>query len=351
MSSGRDAGREREQERSAGSLPGGRLRRVLFGVVREYADTALPVASRSVARRVGVSAATIRSDMAELAELGLLSQPHTSAGRVPTESAFRLYVDFLISRTPRAKPGPEDAELAATAGLGDELMRRAAHLVSHSTGQLGFFVAGRSERLVLRHVHAARLSTERVMVLLVSDRGVVQTRAVEESGIDQRTLDRLAVRLSEFVGGCTLAEARARLEREVRADRERSDALWRKALALGAVGLADAPGELYLGDVHCLLGHPEFSDVDRLREVFAALEEKEVLMRLLDKVLSADAVSVLIGHELDEPAMDDCALVAAPLGEGAAPGGLGVIGPVRMRYDRVIPAVRSLSALVGRYLS
>lgn len=328
-----------------------RLASVLVRVVEAYVGTAEPVSSRALTRQLPVSAATIRSAMARLGELGLLAKPHTSAGRVPTEDAFRLYVQRLMREAPwpRAERTRAEGELAETSG-GDPLLQRAADLLSAVTGQLGFAVSPPPERARLRRIQFVRLASERVLALLVQERGGVQTRVIEESEADQRTLDEISARLSELVAGLTLAEARARLEGAIERERERS-AVWRKALALGAEGLrGDVAGELYVADADYLLAQPEFNDVRRVRELLAALAEKERMLRLVDKLLRADAVGVAIGAELEEPAMGDCALVAAPLGSPAA-GGVGVIGPVRMSYARVIPVVRRVSELVCEYLA
>jgi transcriptional regulator of heat shock response len=227
-------------------------------VIEEYVETAHPVSSRSVADRLPVSSATVRSAMAALTESGLLSQPHTSAGRLPTERAFRLYVARWMREAPwpRAARSRAEGELAETAGDADTLLRRGADLVSHLTGQPAFLVA---------HVTPA-------------------PRA-------------LFVRLSS------------------------------------------------------LLGQPEFADARRARDLFATLEEEERVGRLLARLLRADDVQVAIGTDLDDPAMGDCAMVGAPLAAGAGLGGLGVLGPVRMRYAHVIPVVRQVSGLVGTYLS
>jgi heat-inducible transcriptional repressor len=335
-----------------------RLRRVLVAILEAYVESAQPVASKLVVRRakLGLSSATVRAQMAELTELGLLAQPHTSAGRVPTDRAFRLYVDGLLAELPRAALRPAsagvDRALADTAGDAEELLRRATRLLSDATGQLGFVLAAPPESLRLRHVSFVRLSSERVLALLVSEHGVVQTRVFQESESDRRMLERISARLTEFVAGLTLAEARTRLAEAIEEARARRDALWRRVVVLGHAGLAAATeAEFYVGDTGVLLVQPEFSDLERLREVLAVLTEKERMMGLLDKLLRARALQVAIGTELDVPEIRECAVITAPLGASAPLGGLGVIGPVRMRYDRVIPLVRELSGLVSHYLA
>ncbi len=330
-----------------------RLRRVLFTVVEAYIQTAEPVASRLAAKSSGLelSPATVRALMAELTELGHLNQPHVSAGRVPTESAYRLYVDALLEAEPPADFAPEAAyRFAGGDGSATGLMQQAADLLARATGQVGFYLGHPVNQVVVEHIHFVRVSSERVMALLVSGTKVVRTRVFEEKDCDPRTLERVSAKLSEIVGGLTLAAARARLAAAIEVDRALSDQLQRKVFVLGWESLAYGDeAQLYLSDRVRLLEQPEFADVARLHELLCALEEKERMMHLLDQVLRAE-ISVAIGAELDDPGVRSCALVTAPLGAPPGIGGLGVIGPVRMRYDRVIPAVRYVSERVTDYL-
>lgn len=323
-----------------------RMRQVLLAVVREYIDTAHPVASRSAAAELEVSSATVRAAMAELEARELLSHPHTSAGRVPTEQAFRLYAAHLIQRLESLRP--VDPDLGESGGDVEVLLRSAAHALSHATGQLGFFVGPAAEQLVLARIHFVRVASESVMAVLVSAGGVVQTRVFHESNCKARTLETASERLSELVHGLTLREARARLTAAIEMDLERSDALWRRVFLLGRASLEGrAETEVFLGDAQVLLDQPEFEDVARLRQVHAALAEKERLLHLLERTLEADVIGVAMGDELSTLGIERCAVVSAGL-DGAA-GGLGVIGPLRMRYDRVIPAVREVSRRVSDY--
>ncbi len=320
-----------------------RLADVLVAVLRGYVESGQPVGSREALDfgELPFSSATVRGAMAELMELGLLEQPHTSAGRLPTEAAFRLWVDHL-QREPHVERVP--------ARLARELeepvaMQRAADVLTEVTGQLGFSLSLEREQLRLVNVRLVRVSSERVTALLVSDSGAVRTRLLDERESDQRRLDRVSAELSRFVAGLTLEEARARLHAEIEGERRRTDALWRETLALGARGLdvtRSATAELYVGDRSRLLDQPEFADGENLRDVLRALEEKQRMLGLLDKVISASGVCVVIGEELGDPGVARCAVVAEKVGP-APLRGLGVIGPVRMRYDRIIPVVRYVS--------
>lgn len=332
-----------------------RMAEVMVALVEEYIETAQPVSSSRVLERSGlaVSSATVRNSMGELAELQLLEQPHPSAGRVPTDRAFRLYVDGLLE----AKP-PETVvsnsfrtALAGAAGL-DDLLHRAADLLAEETGQLGFFVVAQADRLRVGEIRFVRVSSERVMVLLISEHGLVQSRVIEERRYDARTLERVGNWLTNFVSGATLAAARRQLASAIETERQRSNALARRALELGLLGLALLPGaELHLSDLNPLFGQPEFRDLRQLRELIAALEEKERMLELLDEIMQADVLRVAIGSEIDDPVVDACAVISAPFGDGPALGGLGLIGPIRMRYDRLIPLVRRLSDTINGFIA
>ena len=331
-----------------------RLRAILFAVVEEHIETAQPVASRSTAERsaLELSSARVRSLMGELTEMGLLNQPHVSAGRVPTPPAYRLYVDTLLESLPlREVEAPPGSSYGAFEPHGDpeDFMRQATDLLTRATGQVGFCLGRPAEEMVLESVHFARVSSERVMALLVSHGQVIQTRLIEEADADTRTLERIGARLSELAAGLTLADARLRLASAIESDRQLSDQLQRQVIVLGWESLGrSTEAELFVGDKNRLLANPEFADVERLRDVLSALEEKQRMMRLLDKVLSS-RMGVAIGDELDDPGVRECALVAAPLGHSPETGGLGVIGPVRMDYDLVIAAVRYVSERMSRY--
>ncbi len=333
-----------------------RLSEVLLAVLRGYVVSGQPVGSRDAREQSGltVSSATVRGAMAELMDLGLLEQPHTSAGRVPTDAAFRLWVDQLLHDPMHGGAVPRELarELDAPVAAPEDCLRRAADVLTHVTGQLGFCLALEGERLRLACLRFVRVSSERVMALLVSDGDVVRTRLFDERECDQRRLDRISSSLSRLVAGLSLEEARARLAAEIDGDRAQRDALWRKLLSLGRLGLeVEVEAELYVGDRTRMLNQPEFEDSHRLREVLRALDEKQRMLVLLDKVLTTGALRVVIGEELGDPGVARCAVVAEPVDSLPLRGGLGVIGPVRMRYDRVIPVVRYVSGKLGSALA
>jgi heat-inducible transcriptional repressor len=331
---------------------------VLRAVVASYVGEAAPVGSHTVARAIPVhlSSATIRSTMVELTRMGLLEQPHTSAGRIPTEFGLRIFVDELLGAG--GDDVADDRMLPGTLGDGDPdgLMRTACELLSFRTRQLGFAVPPRMEREPLRHVSLVRLSTEQVLAVLVSQSGVAHRRVIDEpGGDDQSELDRVATEVNRRIAGRSLAEVREVLAREAKQLRFQADRLRARMLRLAVLALEPAAYEgldLVIGTRLALLDQPEFRDPERVRALFEAIETKERLVAILDKMLAARGLRVAFGQEIGEPALRHCALVTATYGDGEAPlGMLGVLGPSRMDFARVIPLVGALSRLVTRRFS
>jgi heat-inducible transcriptional repressor len=328
---------------------------VLRAVVASYVGEGNPVGSQTLARGLPVhlSSATIRNTMGELTRQGLLEQPHTSAGRIPTELGLRVFVDELLGDP--AFVAADERSLAGTLADADPdgLMRTACEFLSARTRQLGFAVPPRLEREPLRHVSLVRLSNEQVLVVLVSQSGVAHRRVIEEPGQrDQTELDRVAGEVNRRIAGRSLAEVREVLAREAQQLRSKADRLRARALRLAALAVEPTGFEgmdLVIGTRLALLDQPEFRDPERVRALFEAIETKERLVAILDKLLAARGVHVAFGRELDEPALRHCALVTATYGEDDAPlGMLGVLGPSRMDFARVIPLVGTLSRLLTR---
>jgi heat-inducible transcriptional repressor len=242
----------------------------------------------------------------------------------------------------------EEAEAAAVS-------RVAARLLSERTQQLGFVVAPTLDRIVLQHVSFVRLTTERVLAVLVSSTGVAYRRVLDDDGeLDQARLDRIATLLNERVRGRNLGDVRDALAREARALRREADRLLAKAIELGKRALSadgDLGADLVIATRLALLDQPEFQDPGRVRDLFEAVETKERLLVVLDQVLEGSGVSVVLGGELEAPTLHHCALVATRYGDESSPlGVLGVIGPSRMDYGRVIPLVGYCSQVITEKL-
>lgn len=320
---------------------------VLQAVVSSWIGGGSPVASETVADvlPVRLSPQSVRNTLSELAGMGLLEKPHRSAGRVPTERGLRMFVDRLL---PRVELGPyEKRDLAESLESGREtgLAEIATRVLSERTHQLGFLRAPGLDALVLRHISFVRVSSERVLSVLLSEGGRAFQRVLEEPGQgDQAELDRMAAMLNERLAGRPLRVVRERLVREAAALRSHAEALLARALALDS---DRQEADLVFGTRVVLLDQPEFQDPARLRALLRTVEEKERLVMLVDQVAAGPGVRIAFSAEMSEASLEHCALVAAAYGRPDAPlGALGVIGPERMDYARVVPLVGYMSRLL-----
>ena len=336
-----------------------RQRVVLRALVAAYIAEAAPVGSATLSHLLSspLSSASIRHTMGELRELGLVDQPHSSAGRVPTSQAIQIFVEQLMDEPELGawdrrtlRDSFEGIDAAAAVGM-------VGSVLSERARQLGFVVTPSLERIRLQHVSFVRLSSERLLVVLVACSGRVHRRVVEEPNTqNQAELDRIAALLNARIHNLTLEELRDRLNKELVGLRDRANDVVARALALGlrAIDVDDeGPADLWLGTRLALLDQPEFHDPERIRELYSAIETGESLLGIVERVVAAEGVSVAVGDQLDSPELSRCALVAAPYGRaGEAPQGvLGVIGASRMDYRRVIPLVDYCSLLVSRKLA
>ncbi len=333
---------------------------VLRALVASYVGEASPVGSQTLSHLlpINLSSASIRNTLAELSELGLVEKPHRSAGRVPTELGLRRFVNELVAPVDLAASQRRDIDYEVDEVVGEGVMPVASELLSRHTRQLGFVLAPRIELLVLCHVSLVRLSSNKLLVVLVTQTGAACRCIIDDDeGLSQVELERIARLLNEHVAGRTLPQVRERLAREAGALRRQADRLRALAIELGRRAVraaADEEAALVIETHVALLEQPEFSDPRRVRDLFEALETKERLVEVLDRMLEHRRVSVAIGDEIEEPALRRCALVARSYGAGPGDsplGVLGVIGPSRMDFSRVIPLVDYLSEVVTGKLS
>ncbi len=331
--------------------------KVLEAIIHDYIETAEPVGSRTLARGHGldVSPATIRNVMSDLEAMGLLAKPHTSAGRIPTAKAFKLYVESIMRVRPlpsRARARIERGYDPAPDGVG-ALVQRTGQVLARLTHHAAVVATPRFSQTTYRQIRFVRLRENRVLAILVTEAGLVQNRVLlVDAEVSQDELDRMGRYLDELLGDRTVAEVRAAIEEALEQDRVRYDALIRQALELGS----KAVEEVDESDVHvegqaALVDQPEFADRERLRELLAALEEKRTLLRILEDAERGSGIQIYIGAESELAGSDDVAMVLAGYKRGERVlGALGVIGPTRMDYARLVPVVEYTATLVGKML-
>ena len=335
-----------------------RSRRILYAVVTEYIATGEPVGSRKLGRRYGfdVSAATIRNELADLEDQGYLTQPHTSAGRVPTDQGFRAFVDALVHMgnvAPRDKAMLSDQLSGLRPGV-DDLPREAGRLLSTLTGAAALVHTANPADQIVAQLRWMRLDERRLLAVLVTRSGTVENRLVQlERGVEPRELDRLHNYLNSLLGEHTLANLRDVVAQA--ADTERSQ-LARRAQTMMQATL-EAPSQrgpaVLIEGQKLLLGAPDFAHVDKMRSVLSVLEERERLLELLERTLAAGGVQVLIGGETQLADARDLSLISASYGQPeTGTGTLGLIAPTRVDYQKVVPlvgfAARLLTDLLHR---
>ena len=330
-----------------------RARQLLRTLIGRYIQSGEPVGSQTLARHAGldVSAATIRNILADLEEVGLLSAPHTSAGRIPTAQGYRLFVDSLL----QVRPLPEGEvarlrnELPAGSGT-HALLGSASELVSAMTHFVGVVSVPRREQFAFRRIEFVPVEGQRVLAILVFADNEVQNRIIQtRRPYDAGELERVANYLNAHFAGRTLPDMRAHLLQELRMARDEMETLLSQSVELAEQVLAPSHDDMVLaGQTRLMVGVQELADLDRLRELFEAFARKREILQLLERTVRAPGVRIFIGEETGLAPMEGMSLVTAPYASGGQVlGVLGVIGPSRMAYDRVIPVVQAAAEALG----
>jgi len=333
-----------------------RARHLLRTLIARYIHDGEPVGSKTLAQHAGldISAATIRNVLADLEDLGLLASPHTSAGRVPTAHGYRVFVDSLVQMQP---PGEEEvrrlrSELASGAGT-QSLLGSASEMLSAMSHFVGVVSAPRREQFAFRHIDFVALDARRVLAILVFADNEVQNRVIEpRRAYEPAELERVANYLNAQFAGRPLAEIRASLMHELRSAKDEMEQLLAHSVELAGDVLGAAGGEdIVLAGQTRLMGVQDLSDLDRLRELFEAFASKREILQLLERTIQAPGVRIFIGEETGMVSLGDVSLVTAPYAaHGRVLGVLGVIGPKRMAYERVIPLVQTAARELGAAL-
>jgi len=334
-----------------------RSREILKSIIQLHVATGEPVGSESLARALGrtLSAATLRSTMADLEKRGYLEHPHTSAGRQPTDDGYRVYVDSLMSHAPL--PARESAaiesELRGLEGSPEQAIEKTSQLLSRHSGKVGFVLVPDVSRATLRRVDLVRLPYPRILVVMVSLTGLVTHRIIEvEEEMSQEELQACANYLNAQFSGLGLDVIRARLLELMQQEKALYDALLKRVVSVGGRAFSESgEADVYLEGTSTLLDAPELKDLDHMRGLFKTFEEKGRLVKILNACLSPEGVRITIGHENPDPGLRNLALVTATLPvQGEAGWGLGVMGSTRMEYAHVVSLVDHVARAIAEVL-
>lgn len=328
-----------------------RTRRLFKLLVEHYLNDGTPVASGRLASYVDVSSATVRSIMADLEVRGLISSPHTSAGRVPTDRGLRLFVDSMISVQPLDTRNLQQLRAELNPDLStDELVSTASEMLSGITRMAGLVTMPKAEQVALRQVEFLRLSGNRVLAILVVDEREVQNRVIHtDREYDETELHQAAEYINRRYHGKTLSEVRRGLVEGMRADRDRLDRLMQTAIDVASKTFAEdqRPSKPYVvsGESNLV---DALTNTQVVRDLFDAFAQKSAIVHLLDRCLHTEGIQLFIGAESGNRMFEECSLITARYEvNGEVAGVLGVIGPTRMAYQEVIPIVDVTARMLG----
>ena len=335
-----------------------RSKRVLAALVRAYISSGEPVASALLvtAAGLGVSSATVRNILARLEDEGFLEQPHTSAGRIPTDRGYRFYVDLLLeSKRSRRTASVVEARLRrdSSGALVDVLLSQASHVVSQASRHVGFALRPAHEAAVLERVEFIPLSSTRVLVVIVARGGHVIQKAIDvDEALDADDLRRAANYLNAEFSGLPLHRAREAVLERIHEERLLYDALLARAMRLATSTFANLPDEptIYVEGAASLVGEAHGFTMSTLQTLLQMMEEKQQLVRLLNAYIDGPGLTIVIGAEHPDPNLRSLSLIASTYDAGAGIGTIGVIGPTRMRYSRAIALVDGAAQAVSRVL-
>src|SRR5687767_12316994 len=338
-----------------------RTRRILATLVRAYIETGEPVASATLAHKAGLnlSSATVRNVLAQLEEMGFVWQPHTSAGRVPTDAGYRFYVDMLLDARRSTKDvSAVEARLRQEAGgdpLMDDLLASTSHVLSEGSKGVGFAIAPPNAQALFQRIEFVPLSGSRILVVVVASGNQVSQKTVDiGESVNTSELVQAANYLNAEFSGRTLDDVRTGVVQRLKEERSLYDQLLGLALRLASSSFEnlDRPTSVYLDGTSTLLEEVQASGISAstLRTLWRMVEEKQRLVRMLNEYIDGPGLTVVIGAEHNDPELRPFSVIASSFSDGRSTGTVGVIGPTRMRYNKAITVVDIAALAVARVL-
>ncbi len=338
-----------------------RSRRILHAVIQSYINYPDPVGSRIVTKRYsfGLSPATIRNIMSDLEEMGFLAQPHTSAGRVPTDLGYRFYVDSLVKESDM----DSNIEVEILQGLYqrlevlknniDLLLSETTKSLSILSHYLGIAMSPTPDMTTLRKINLLKYSAGKIAVVLFTDEGTIRNQIIAvDFDISQKDLNRIATYLNSEFSGDTFDEIKLKLVQEMSKEKVRCDHLISKAMRICREALHFPLNELFISGLSDVLDLPDFADLKTIRELSKAVEDKHNIIKLLDRISETEGVKIIIGSENEQDRMKKLSLVASPcMDNDRTVGVVGIIGPTRMNYAKAIYIVENTAKFISRMIA
>lgn len=335
-----------------------RMARILRFVVEQFAGAGVPVGSRTLSKMEGehLSPASIRNAMSDLEEMGYLHQPHVSAGRVPTDKGYRYYVDTLMEQPtlPLAELEEIEGFFRSYRGMVGSILERSTRVLSHFSHYIGIASLPHFENTVFSHIEFISQGPGKVLAVFVSRSGLVHNKQIEVEGdYSQDELHRISNWVVDHFSGLTLFELRKKVDEMLQEERARVDRLRRSALLFSQAALAESFGgeEIYIEGASNIVGETDFADVEKIQELMRAVEEKSLLIELLNRCMSGEGVQIVIGSEAELQEISGCSLVASAYTfPDGSKGSVAVLGPKRMPYPRTIFLVDFISRKITRLM-
>lgn len=336
-----------------------RTKKVLCAVVQSYISSPQPVGSRVVTKRYsfGLSPATIRNIMADLEEMGFLTQPHTSAGRVPTDMGYRFFVDALVAQKYYYSNMDILQEvykrLEALRNNLDVFLSETTKTLSKLSHYLGIAASPGLDKTILKRIELLKFKANKVAVILFTDEGLIKNKVIYlDPEFTQKDLNRIASYLNSEFSGRTFNEIRLMVLKEMSKEKTKCDRLILKAMRICREALSFPDSDLFVSGLSDVLDLPDFADLKKIRELSRAIEDKHTIIKLLDEVSEIDGVQILIGSEISMDEMKKLSLVVATCRENGRPVGVvGIIGPTRMDYEKVIYLVDNTAKFITEMLA
>ena len=334
-----------------------REKAVLQSLIDYYIATATPVGSRLIANKykLGISPATIRNTMQDLEEMGIVTHPHTSAGRVPTDKGYRIYVDTLLEPEELTRSEEEQikSEIMIDYAAVENLLEQTSRVLGLISNELGVTIAPRFDQGILTHINLIPVAEKKILVVLAVKHGLIRTVLLEaESNLKTETLEKSASILNERLCGLTLGELKDSMEQRLM-EASTADPKLIRVFLESSENLLNFPEteQVHLGGTTNIVDQPEFKDKEKLKSLIELIEEKRLLAELVSAKGIGEGITITIGEEMERGEMQSCSLVTSPYKAGKVSGTIGIIGPTRMRYAKLVSLVDYTAKLLSEILS